>query len=86
MFFFGCDRHSRTPFKTALSKRFRLCHAERHDIFNDDTSQSSENAIEAQHKLKSYKTFYGQNDRPIQSSFYLETLHAVLHIFIQSID
>ena len=33
-----------------------MCHAERHDVFNDDMSQSSETAIEAQHKLKTHKT------------------------------
>ena len=63
------------------------CHAERHDEINDDTSQSSETAIEAQHKLKTHKMFFYRNSKiPIQSLFYLKTLHAALHIFKQCID
>ena len=42
------------------------CHAERHDGINDDTSQSPETAVEAQHKLKTQKIIE-KKDRPIQS-------------------
>ena len=55
-------------------------YAERHDAFNDDRSQSSETAIEAQHKLK---TPAGLSSRQLHESItcsfmYSYTVHRLV--------